>query len=427
MRGYREAPVTNSDGVNFFFQHELRNMTKPLPANPIIPRISELERSFVLECLGYDFEASKGSVFSSRLERAFAERLGVDYAISFINGTATMHAALQAANIGPGDEVIVPPLTMASTAFAVLQAHAVPIFADIDPETFLIDPACIRERITAYTKGIIPVALYGLSPEMDEIMAIAEEFKLIVIEDDAECFANTYKGRLIGTMGHISSFSFQSTKHLTSGEGGMIVTNDEELATKVRRFNSLGYAGVGSMKGKITKEEIQDPNYSRHVSVGFNYRMPELCAAVALAQLERSEELVTRRIQVAELFLDALGGCDWMIPQKTPEHCTNSYWTFVTRLTRSDVTWHEFRNRFRSLGGDGIYGAWKLSYLEPMFANGSPIRHPEYRGDYQTYAPGLCPRAEIIQKQLLQFKTNYWNWSDAERQADILSKSIRSF
>ena len=180
----------------------------------------------------------------------------MEFAISFMNGTCTMHAALEAAGVGPGDEVIVPPLTMSSTTFVVLQAHAVPVFADVDPDTFQIDPASIRERVTSRTKAIIPVALYGLSPDMDAIMQIAKEHNLVVIEDDAEAITNTYKGKKIGTIGHISSFSFQSSKHLTSGEGGMIVTNDETLANNIRRFNSLGYAGVGSRKRTIIKTPI---------------------------------------------------------------------------------------------------------------------------------------------------------------------------
>ena len=147
-------------------------MNRPV-SPPVIERISDLERRYVEECLDYGFEASKGSLFSSRLERAFADRLGVDFAISFINGTATMHAALEAAGVGPGDEVIVPPLTMASTAFVALQAHAVPVFADIDPETFQISSESIRQRITPFTRAIIPVALYGLTPDMDSIMALA--------------------------------------------------------------------------------------------------------------------------------------------------------------------------------------------------------------------------------------------------------------
>ena len=397
------------------------------PSPRHIDRVSEQERRYISECLDFGFETSKGSEFCTRLERAFARQLGMEFAITFCNGTATMHAALEAAGVGPGDEVIVPPLTMSSTTFVVLQAHAVPVFADVDPDTFQIDPASIRRRVTSRTKAIIPVALYGLPPEMDEIMAIARDHNLTVIEDDAEAITNTYKGRQIGTIGHMSSFSFQSSKHLTAGEGGMIVTNDETLANNVRRFNSLGYAGVGSRKGKITKTDIQDPNYSRHVSYGFNYRMPELCAAMILGQLERIGELVQRRIDVGRLFLEVTRECDWLVAQKTPDHCTNSYWAFAAKQNHPEVSWHQFRDAFLANGGDGVYAAWKLTYLEPMFAAGCPVKHPAYTGTYQLFAPGLCPNAEAVQPRILQFKTNYWNWDDAERQAECLRKTIRQF
>jgi perosamine synthetase len=242
-------------------------------------RIGANELTYVQEVLRTEFRSSSGSTFMRRLEEAFAKRFNSTYAISFVNGTATM-----AMGVGPGDEVIVPPLTMSATTFAVLQANATPVFADVDPETFQIDSASIAARITPRTKAIITVALYGLSPDMDPIMALAKQHGLKVIEDNAECFLGEYKGRLVGTLGHCSSFSFQSSKHLTSGEGGIVLTEDRELAENIRKVQSLGYAGVGATKARITKKDIQDPDYSRHVTMGWNYRMPELCCAVALAQ-----------------------------------------------------------------------------------------------------------------------------------------------
>ena len=392
-----------------------------------IERIGELERRYVNEVLDSQFRASKGSMMTSRLEKAFAEKFDQKYAICFVNGTATMHAALVAAGIGPGDEVIVPPLTMASTTFAVLQAGAVPIFADVDPEMFVISHKSIEERITSHTKGIIPVSLYGLSPDMDPIMALAKEHDLFVLEDAAECYLGKYKGRLVGTLGHASSFSFQSTKHITSGEGGIVLTNDLDIALETRRFNSLGYAGVGADKGKISKKDIQDPDYSRHVSAGYNYRMPELCGAVALAQLERLELLVERRQKVAELFSSVINDCTWLTAQKNETDYVNSYWAYAVLLTHTNISWHQFRDTFCSLGGDGIYAAWKLTYLEPMFEKGCPGQHPLYQKQYQEYKQGLCPNAELIQPKLLQFKTDYWDWNEAEQQIDILKKTISKF
>src|SRR5438874_11749057 len=207
-----------------------------------IKRISGREYQYVQEVLDSQFRSSAGSLMSTRLETAFAARFECQYAIAFVNGTATLHAALIAAGVGPGDEVIVPPLTMAATSLAVLHAGATPVFADIRIETFNSDPKSIRERITPRTRAIIPVALYGLAPDMDAIMQIARAKDLVVIEDAAQCFLGYYKGQLVGTIGHMGSFSFQSTKHMTSGEGGMVVSNNLDLANRVRQFSSLGYA-----------------------------------------------------------------------------------------------------------------------------------------------------------------------------------------
>jgi len=381
-----------------------------------INRISDKERAYVNEVLDGKFATSSGSKMNTRLEEAYANCYDSKYAITFVNGTATMHTILLAAGIGTGDEVIVPPLTMASTTFAVLQVGATPVYADVDAKTFQINPESIKNKITPRTKAIITVALYGLSPEMDEIMELANEFELFVLEDNAQTMLSYYKDRLVGTIGHAASFSFQSSKHLTAGEGGIVITDSEDLALSIRRISSLGYSGVSSSKGKITKNDIQSPEYFRHVSPGYNFRMPELCAAVVLGQLERADELVGRRIDVANLFLEGVKNVKWLEPQFTPEHSINSYWSFVMKLTHKDIDWLTFRNKYQELGGDGIYGPWKLTYQEHFYID---LEHKEENPS--------CPVAEELQKTLLQFKTNYWKWSDAEEQVDILKKTISFF
>lgn len=397
----------------------------------IIKRIGESEKKYVLEALETDFRSSKGSTMMTRLEHQFAEMFGVKYAISHINGTATLHSAVAAAGVGPGDEVIVPPLTMSSTTFGVVQNNAVPVFADVDEKTFNISPDSIRKCITERTKAIIPVSLYGLPCNSEEIMKIAEEKGLVVIEDNAECFMGRINGKPAGTVSDMASFSFQSSKHLTSGEGGMVITNDEEYATRIRRFSSLGYAGVGAAKGKITKQDIQDPSYERHCSMGWNYRMPELCSAVALGQLEHAEELVQRRKDSAKLFLEAMSGCEWLVPQYEPEGYESSYWTLAVQLDIDRISWNHFRDTFVKNGGDGIYAAWQLTYLEPMFKDmvldGREIffQKPFNGNGRNRYEKGLCPVAEKLQPRMLQFKTNYWDFNAAKRQAEILHETIR--
>lgn len=392
-------------------------------------RIFGNEMKYTKEVLETEFRSSKGSLMMTRLEAEFAKRFESKYAVSFNNGTSTMHAILEAANIGPGDEVIVPPLTMSSTTFVVLQCGATPVFADVEKNSFVISPESIKKNVTKKTKAIITVSLYGISPDMDPIMEIAESNNILVIEDNAQCFLGEYKGKLLGKLGHVASYSFQSSKHLTSGEGGMIITEDEELAVKIRRINSLGYAGVGATKGKITKKDIQDPQYSRHVCLGWNYRIPELCAAVALAQVENIDALVQRRIEVAKLFKDITDKCEWLEEQKATYDNLNSYWAFSVRMTNDKISWYDFRDKFLELGGDGIYAAWKLTYLEPMFDDNSFLGREKYISNdhLSEYRRGLCPNAEEIQKQILAFKTNYWNWDDALRQAEILKQTINYF
>ena len=393
----------------------------------IINRLFGNEEKYVKEVFEGEFRTSTGATMMKRLETAFAERFESKFAISFINGTATMHAALEAMGIGVGDEVIVPPLTMSATSLAVIQAGATPIFADVDDRTFQIDPESIKLKITENTKAIITVALYGLSPDMDPICLLSEKHGLYVIEDNAQCFLGYYKGKIAGKSGHCASFSFQSSKHLSSGEGGMIITDDEQLANKIRRIQSLGYAGVSASKNKITKKDIQDPNYDRHVTLGWNYRMPELCCAVALAQVENILPLVARRQKVARIFENATKDFHhWFTPQYVSEDYINSYWTWVCKLDTSKVNWHLFRDTFCANGGDGVYGAWKLTYLEPMFVNLTLLGRERFisKENKASYALGCCPTAELIQPKLLQFKTNYWDIDRAYQQADILVKTL---
>lgn len=390
-----------------------------------ISRIGDLEKKYVLDVLSREFATSQNSHYNNLLEKTFAQKISCEYAIGHINGTATMHTALAALGISIGDEVIVPPLTMSSTSLAVLQNGSIPVYADVDKETFNISAESIEKNITKKTKAVISVSLYGLPADYDKIIEVCKAHNLYLIEDNAECFLGTYNGKVVGQFGDFGSFSFQASKHLTCGEGGMLVCHDLDLANKARQFNTLGYAGVSATKGKISRNDIQDPNYSRHVAFGFNYRMSELQAAVALGQLERSEELVNQRVKVARLFDEVLDGCDILTPQKTPSNCTNSYWAYamVLKTDTPETDWYKFRDLFQKNGGDGYYAAWKLSYNEPFFQ--TTVQNTE--GVWQKYDKGLCPNAEYLQPRMIQLKTNYWDLSEAERQAEIFIKTIKEF
>lgn len=388
-------------------------------------RMTELEKKYVMEVLDNEFATSHNSTFNNRLEAAFASMFHTQYAIGHCNGTATLHTALLACGIQPGDEVIVPALTMSSTSIPVVLCGAIPVFADSDIDTFEISAESIEKCISEKTKAVITVSLYGLAPDYDAIRDICRKHDLMLIEDNAECFLGEYKGKLVGEFGDFASFSFQASKHITSGEGGMLITNNEELADKARRLNCLGYAGVNAKQGKITRNDIQDPNYSRHISFGYNYRMSELQAACALGQLERAKELVQRRIAVAELFDKAIEGQNLVKKQKTPDEYVNSYWTYclVLNTIKPETDWYRFRDLFQKNGGDGYYAAWKLSYNEPAFQN--TLQSSE--NVWQKYDENLCPNAEYLQKRMIQLKTNYWNISEAGQQAEILKRTIIEF
>lgn len=391
-------------------------------------RINQNEYKYVKEVLDGEFSSSNTYKMVTRLEKEFAQVFGTKHGIAMVNGTATLHMALEAAGIKAGDEVICPPLTMSSTSIAVLMANAVPVFADVDRETFLITADSIRKVITKKTKAIITVSLYGLAPQMQEIMDLADEYDLIVIEDNAECYDAYQDGKMVGTFGHMASYSFQSSKHITAGEGGMVITNDDDLADKLRRYSGLGYAGISGKKGRITRDDIQNPEYERHVILGWNYRMADLCAAVALGQVENMKELVDVRRKAAKHYADVVQNCEWIHPQKVIPGNIHSYWTYVFALDTNKVTWHDFRKKYLEFGGDGFYAAWKLAYQEPMFKEKAFLNR-ELLGIYDNYDYTCvsCENAEYLQPRLVQLKTNYYEEAEAIQQASALKKTVEYF
>jgi len=388
-------------------------------------RFSDLEKNYIIDVLDNEFSTSKNSIYNNKLENTFADLFNRKFAIGHVNGTATMHTALHACGVGLGDEVIVPPLTMSSTSLAVLQNGSIPVYADVDKETFNIDPESIEKVITPRTKAIITVALYGLAPDYDKIVDICRKNDLYLIEDNAECFLGKYKEKLVGEYGHFASYSFQASKHLTSGEGGMLITDDPTLADKARKFSSLGYAGVSAKQGKITREDIQSPLYDRHISMGFNYRMSELQAAAALGQVERAEELINTRVQVAGIYDDIINNQSLFKKQAEPQGYINTYWSYSLILNTGtpETDWFTFRDLHKKNGGDGFYAAWKLSYREPFFLKVVQ----KLDGVNQDFSSNLCPVAEYLQPRMIQLKTNYWDIKEAKIQADVLGRTIQEF
>ena len=263
---------------------------KPLKYPVYQPSLTGNEKKYVNECLDSTWISSKGK-FLGEFEEKFANFIGVDYATSVCNGTVAVHLALLALGIGEGDEVIVPTFTYIASANPVLVVNAKPVFVDSLEDTWQMDPQDIEAKITDKTKAIIVVHLYGHPCNMDEIMKIAKEHDLYVIEDCAEAIGTKYKGQTVGSFGDIGCFSFFGNKTMTCGEGGMVVTNDATLADRLRRYKNQGNAKYREYWNDI---------------LGFNYRMTNIQAAIGLAQLEQIETFISKKRQIAQWYMEEL-------------------------------------------------------------------------------------------------------------------------
>lgn len=387
-------------------------------------RVGKNEKNFVKEVLRSEFRNSKRTSMVRSCELEFANLIGCKYAIGFVNGTSTLHIALEVLNIGPGDEVIVPPLTMAATTMAVLHTGATPVFADVDQDTFQISAFSISKLVNKNTKAIITVALYGGSPDYDAIKEMAPNIP--IIEDNAEALGTTYKGKNIGSFGLMSSYSFQTSKHLTAGEGGMLCTNDSKLADKIRVLQSLGYGSVSATAQKIEKSTLQDPNFNRHISLGWNYRMSELTAAVIRGQIMNSSKLVKSRIEAGEHIYDLAANFPFVTTQKIYPNSTHSFWAAPLVIANPKIYWKEFVNKFNSEGGKGIYAAWKLTFNESFWVEKQLLGREEGLS-FSATAFNTCPIAESIQPRILAFRTNEWNKKSRKSQLKALKRTLEHF
>ncbi len=278
------------------------------------PSLDGNEERYVLDALRTGWISSAGE-YVRRFEEGFAAWCGRRFGISTTSGTTALHLALRALGIGPGDEVILPDFTMVASLFAVLYVGARPVFVDVEPDTWNIDPEQIEAAVTPRTRAIMPVHIYGHPCDMDPIMAIAARHGLAVVEDAAEAHGAEYRGRRCGSFGVLNAFSFFANKILTTGEGGMVVTDDESLAERCRYYRNLCFPLTGS------RDYIHD-------DLGYNFRLTNLQAAVGVAQLERAGELVRRRRAVARAYLERLSGVPGVqLPVERPG-VVNVYWMF---------------------------------------------------------------------------------------------------
>lgn len=276
------------------------------------PLLGEKELLYVTECVLTGWVSSAGK-FVTRFEQMFAEFCGTDYAIAVSNGTTALHVSLLALGIGPGDEVIVPTLTFIATANAVAHTGGRPVFVDSEITTWNIDPDKIEEAITPRTKAIIPVHLYGHPADMDRILHIASKHGLAVIEDAAEAHGACYKEKKVGGIGDIGIFSFFGNKIITTGEGGMVVTNDADLAKKIRMLRDHG----------------MDPNHRYlHPILGYNYRLTNIQAAIGVAQLEKIETILKLKKEIANLYSNAFVTITGITMPPKASWAENVYWLY---------------------------------------------------------------------------------------------------
>lgn len=286
-------------------------MGEYIPVNE--PLLDGNEKKYLLECIETGWISSEGP-FIREFEKKFAERVNRKHAVAVSNGTAAIDAAVEALNIGPGDEVIMPTFTIISCITQIVRSGATPVLVDSDPITWNMDTAQIENKITARTKAIMIVHIYGLPADIDPILSLAKKYNLKVIEDAAEMHGQTYKHKPCGSFGDISTFSFYPNKHITTGEGGMIVTDDDELAETCRSLRNLCF---------------QPEKRFVHERLGWNLRMTNLQAAIGLAQLERLDEFVAKKRKMGEEYEKLLQDLpNVQRPLTQTNYATNIYWVY---------------------------------------------------------------------------------------------------
>lgn len=345
-----------------------------------------------------DFIASPGEYFNGgkrvrRLEDAWAEKFGVKHAVAMNSATSGIFAAVGAVGVGAGDEVIVSPYNMCCSASCPFVYNGIPVFADLEPEYFCLDPESIRQRLTHLSKAIVVVSSFGQSADFEAIMALAAERNLMVIDDAAHVAGGKYQGRSAGTAAHVGIYSLNAHKIIQCGEGGIAVTDDDDLALRLRLIRNHAEAVVGDM----AVENIDN-------MLGYNYRMTELEAAVAYEQLQKMDRLNAERRHLAEHLTRRLEGLQGIVPPQVREGCEHVYYLFPILFKEIEVGIS--RSRFvEALIAEGIpfysraAGYVKPYYLEPMFtrrtvyANGSPFDC--YDGEVD-YSPGICPVTERL-------------------------------
>jgi len=314
------------------------------------PLLAGNEKRYLAECIDTGWVSSEGP-FVRRFEEGMAARCGRTHGVALANGTAALEIAMAALNLQPGDEVILPTFTIISCAAAIVRAGATPVPVDCDAVTWNIDPVQVEAHITPRTRAIMAVHIYGLPADMDAILAIAKKHGLAVIEDAAEQLGQTYRGRPIGSFGDLSTFSFYPNKQVTTGEGGMVLANDDALAARCRSLRNLCF----DKERRYIHEEL-----------GWNQRMSNVQAAIGVAQLERLDEVVAHKRALGQRYRDLLGGHPLLqLPLHSTQDAENIYWVYGGVLADAvpfDAV--EAIKRMRAEGVDCRHFFWPM-HLQP--------------------------------------------------------------
>jgi len=350
----------------------------------------------------------KAGSHGMEFEEKFAEWEGSKFAISCATGTAALHIALGGFNIGPGDEVIVPSYTFIASSMCVVQIGAIPVFADVVPDNHTIDPADIERRITERTRAIIPVHLYGCVCDMDEIMAIAEKHNLIVIEDCAEAHGSTYKGKKVGTIGHAGAFSFCQSKHFTTGgEGGMVVTDDENAAWIMRSFRDHGY----DVEKRMSLLELEAHLPYIHRRIGWNYRMTEMQSCIGIAELARFDNWnIPRRVRNHRILVDelkdepAVANVEYETEDKK---CVFFVFPIILDMDKLTCDIGQFIKALEAEGCPCGPVLWPQSYREDVFRNHMGLGRSKFPFESKEYTNPESVRYKDVQlPNAARYQTN---------------------
>lgn len=359
--------------------------------------------------------ATQGSMVN-QFETHFKQWFDMKHGIAFNSGTSTLHAILLSLGVGPNDEVCIPSLGPIMDTFAVLQCGATPVFVDCIEGEYTIDAWDLSKKITAKTKAIIVVHLYGGACRMDEIMAISISRNIPVIEDCAQAVLTTLKyggeERMAGTIGIASSFSFESSKHLSTGEGGMVLTNNTYLAEKIRKIGGLGFANLGPDDGLVRRDEkiFQSHDYKRHSDLGYNYRLTEFQAAIGLSQSKHLNEILDNRMNQGLKYLEVFNPLIRSGVVKVQPEPGNSYYTFAVEFC-NELIMRRFLKLYEKAGGDKYYACWSVPYLEPICVD--------------IGLTGNCPNSERMQRTIIQLKTSYQDYIEFEMQLNAVREAVK--